>query len=94
MNSCKKQNELARSEYESIKAHITKIAQEVLRASYNSKAMWKLPPEIRLKVVNDIILKKLCKDFKIDKNTMQEWLMFDYLTEITKIDLQETKDEM
>jgi len=84
---CKKRNKQARAEYERIKAHITEISQEVVSKAYKNKAVWKLPPEQRIRICVDIMVKKLCKDFHLSHEAMIEWLLFDYLTEISKIDL-------
>jgi len=86
--SCEEANAFYRKEYDKIKAHITELAQAVLFSAYNNTGLNKLPPDARLRVVIDILVKRLSKDFQVSEAVVRDWLLFDYITELTKIDLK------
>ena len=86
--TCKEANAFYLREYDKIKAHITEVSQAVLQSAYNNKGLNKLPPDARLQICMDIIIKRLSKDFQVRETIVRDWLLFDYVTEITKIDME------
>jgi len=78
-------------EYQKIKDKITLIARVCLNEAYNDDRNKNINPEQRLRKINGQILGVICRRLKMDGQSVIDWLLWDYFTEIARIEIEHKK---